>query len=107
MDHRPVLDVGPVADGDRIDVAAQDGVEPDRTVAAVVTSPISTAVSATNVPSPTRGVCPRTSFIYAISIPPFRTADAETLRTLYLAKIGTPHENSNSSGGEAVKKLSA
>ena len=34
MDHRPVLDVGPVADGDRIDVAAQDGVEPDRTVAA-------------------------------------------------------------------------
>ena len=46
-----------------------------------VTSPISTAVSATNVPSPTRGVCPRTSFIYAISIPPFRTADAETPRT--------------------------
>ena len=34
MDHRPVLDVGPVADSDRIDVAAQDGVEPDRTVAA-------------------------------------------------------------------------
>ena len=34
MDHRPVLDIGPVADSDRIDVAAQDGVEPDRTVAA-------------------------------------------------------------------------
>lgn len=68
VQYTAILNIDAVADGDGIDIAAQDGAKPYAAFSPMVTSPIMVAFSARKVSAPITGVCPRSGMINAICI---------------------------------------